>query len=48
MLDSLSAIFGVGLFAIPTGILASGFVEHKGNYISKCPHFDETIVDKLL
>ena len=26
---SLSAIFGVGLFAIPTGILASGFVEHK-------------------
>ena len=41
---SLSAIFGVGLFAIPSGILASGFVEHKGNYVSKCPHCGETIV----
>ena len=48
MLDSLTAIFGVGLFATPTGILASSFVEHKGDYISKCPHCDETIVDKLL
>ena len=42
---SLSAIFGVGLFAIPTGILASGFVEHKGDYTSKCPHCGETIVN---
>ena len=37
--------FCVGLFAIPKGILVSCFVEHKGDYISKCPHFDETIVD---
>ncbi|MFL2748725.1 MAG: ion transporter [bacterium] len=42
---SLPAIFGVGLFAIPTGILASGFVEHKGDYTSKCPHCGETIVN---
>ena len=42
---SLSAIFGVGLFAIPTGILASGFVEHKGDNISKSPHCGKTIVN---
>ena len=35
---SLSAIFGVGLFAIPTGILASGFVEHKDEEVYKCSH----------
>ena len=35
---SLSAIFGVGLFAIPTGILASGFVEHKDEEVHKCSH----------
>ena len=42
---SLSAIFGVGLFVIPKGILASSFVEHKGDNISKCPHCGETIVN---
>ena len=42
---SLSAIFYVGLFAIPTGILASGFVEHKSDNISKCSHCGETIVN---
>ena len=35
---SLSAIFGVVLFAIPTGILASGFVEHKEEEVYKCSH----------
>ena len=33
---SLSAIFGVGLFAIPTAILASGFSEHESAEIVKC------------
>jgi len=33
---SLSAIFGVGLFAIPTAILASGFSEHESSEIIKC------------
>jgi voltage-gated potassium channel len=33
---SLSAIFGVGLFAIPTAILASGFAEHESTEIVKC------------
>ena len=35
-LGSLSAIFGVGLFAIPTAILASGFSEHESSEIIKC------------
>ena len=33
---SLSAIFGVGLFAIPTGILATGFSDHEISEIIKC------------
>ena len=41
---SLSAIFGVGLFAIPTGILASGFVEHKNNDVFKCPHCGKSTI----
>ena len=33
---SLSAIFGVGLFAIPTAILASDFTGHERAEIKKC------------
>jgi len=42
-LGSLSAIFGVGLFAIPTAILASGFSEHESSDIKceKCGHINE-------
>ena len=36
------ALLGVGLFALPTGILASGFAEeitrHRRKRIIKCPH----------
>lgn len=48
VLAAISAVLGIGLFAIPTGILASGFAEHaltkseqrssKQTEESTCPH----------
>ena len=35
---SISAIFGVGLFAIPAGILASGFSYEAKTGYKNCPH----------
>lgn len=36
----IAAIVGIGMFALPTGILGSGFVEEiqKGKGPQKCPH----------
>jgi voltage-gated potassium channel len=46
-LGGLIAILGVAIFALPTGILASGFAEHiRGNNNQtkiKCPHCGEEI-----
>jgi voltage-gated potassium channel len=44
LLSSVIAVLGLGLFAIPTGILASGFSEHlqelpaEGSAFTYCPH----------
>ena len=43
---SLSAIFGVGLFAIPTGILATGFSDHEKSEIIKCNNCG-SIIEKI-
>lgn len=41
-LGGLIAILGVAIFALPTGILASGFAEQiRGNQKVKCPHCGE-------
>jgi len=40
---AISAIFGIGLFALPAGLLASGFSEANENDQNKCPHCGETI-----
>jgi len=42
---SIIAILGIGLFALPTGILGSGFVEHtqKKKRTRSCPHCGKEI-----
>jgi len=43
LFGSVSAIFGVGLFAIPAGILASGFSFDSEKIHKKCPHCGKDI-----
>lgn len=47
LLGGLSAIMGIGLFALPTGILVSGFSEQVRNHKSPvrrvCPHCGKEI-----
>ena len=43
LFGSISAIFGVGLFAIPAGILASGFSSDSVVKILDCPHCGKRI-----
>ena len=42
LLGGIAAIMGIGLFALPTGVLVSGFTEHirnqKGYVSQRCPH----------
>ena len=40
---SISAIFGVGLFAIPAGLLASGFSDESETGNNNCPHCGKEI-----
>ena len=40
---SISAIFGVGLFAIPAGLLASGFSDENETVNKDCPHCGKEI-----
>jgi voltage-gated potassium channel len=45
-ISGLIAILGIGLVALPTGILSSGFIEkigNKKNEVKKCPHCGEII-----
>lgn len=45
-LASIIAIFGIGLFALPAGILGSGFIDEvqsKRQKIKKCPHCGKSI-----
>ncbi|MBC3786830.1 ion transporter [Spirosoma utsteinense] len=49
LLGGLAAIMGIGLFALPTGILVSGFTEQirnqKVTVIRRCPHCGKEIRD---
>ncbi len=45
-ISSLLAIFGIGLIAIPTGLISAGFLEKitkKDQEIKKCPHCGKEI-----
>ncbi len=44
LFGAISAIFGIGLFALPAGLLASGFSESSENYQKICPHCGKTII----
>ena len=43
LLGSVVAILGIGLFALPASILASGFIEEAHDSPDRCPHCDEVI-----
>lgn len=40
---ALIAVLGIGLFALPASILASGFIEVASDKTYECPHCDEDI-----
>jgi voltage-gated potassium channel len=46
LMASIIAVLGIGMFALPTGILGAGFVEEMGQRQkpSQCPHCGEEIV----
>ena len=43
ILGSVSAIFGIGLFALPAGLLASGFSDEMQKEKNFCPHCGEKL-----
>ncbi len=43
LLGSISAIFGIGFFALPAGLLATGFSEEIKKEKSFCPHCGEKL-----
>ena len=43
ILGSVSAIFGIGLFALPAGLLASGFSDEMKEKNKFCPHCGEKL-----
>ena len=46
VIASIISILGIGMFALPTGILGAGFVEemqNRKNGVRKCPHCGESI-----
>lgn len=47
ILGGMFALTGIGLFALPAGILSSGFYEmmHKSRKVDKCPHCGKDIHD---
>jgi voltage-gated potassium channel len=51
LLSGIISILGIGLFAIPAGILSSGFVEvlqeRRKKNIEKCPHCGKRIDDSI-
>jgi voltage-gated potassium channel len=46
LLGAFVAIIGIGLFALPASILASGFVEEASTVPKRCPHCGESIKDE--
>lgn len=45
VLGTTVAVVGIGLFALPASILASGFIEEAGSGPRTCPHCGEPIED---
>ena len=47
-IGGLFSIIGIGLFALPTGILSSGFYErmHRSEHVNKCPHCGKDIHER--
>jgi voltage-gated potassium channel len=43
ILGAISAIFGIGLFALPAGLLASGFADAAETGNKNCPHCGKKI-----
>ena len=45
LLASVIAMLGIGLFALPAGILAGGFAEelHRKDEVARCPHCGESL-----
>jgi voltage-gated potassium channel len=53
LLGAFIAILGIGIFALPAGILASGFAEelskrHRKKEECRCPHCGKDISDKFI
>ena len=48
LLGALIAALGVGLFALPASILASGFIEDARRKVTRCPHCNERLDDEAL
>lgn len=48
LLGAIIAALGVGLFALPASILASGFVENTRQNVTRCPHCDEKLDDEVM
>lgn len=47
-LGAIIAALGVGLFALPASILASGFIENARREVTRCPHCEEELDDEVL
>lgn len=41
LLGAITAVLGIGLFALPASILASGYIEAAGQATHQCPHCGE-------
>ena len=52
LIGGIASIMGIGLFALPTGILVSGFTEHirrqRGETVHRCPHCGREFTDRHL
>lgn len=48
LLGATIAIVGIGLFALPASILASGFIEAARGAVVRCPHCNEEILEEDL
>lgn len=42
---AIIAVLGIGMFALPASILASGFISQTTGDTSECPHCGEEIVE---
>lgn len=48
ILGAVVAVVGIGLFALPASLLASGFIEIARSRTVACPHYGEEILEENL